>query len=55
MYSCNGKPEFSAPITPVLSVTQSFRNHYNVLIFGAQETFLIILNISDYIINDENS
>ncbi len=33
MYSCDGKAEFSAAITPVFSGTWSFRNIYNMLIF----------------------
>ncbi len=29
IYSCDGKAEFSAAITPVFSVTLSFSNHSN--------------------------
>ncbi len=32
IYSCDGKAEFSAVITPVFSVTWSFRYHSNMLI-----------------------
>ncbi len=32
IYSCDGKAEFSAAITPVFSVTWSFRKHSNILI-----------------------
>ncbi len=31
IYSCDGNTKFSAAITPVLSVTWSFRNHCNML------------------------
>ncbi len=41
IYFCDGKAEFSAVITPVFSVTWSFRNRSNILV-GAQETFIII-------------
>ncbi len=41
MYSCDGKAEFSAAITPVFSVTWSFRNHSNIPI-SAQEHFLLL-------------
>ncbi len=33
IYDCDGKGEFSAVITPVFSVTWSFRNHSNMLIW----------------------
>ncbi len=38
-------------VTPVFSVTWSFRNHYNL--FDSQETFLIIIHFSfqDFLIN----
>ncbi len=45
MYFWDVKAELSAVITPVFSVTWSFRNHSNMHIFH----FYI------YIINDENS
>ncbi len=41
IYSCDGKAEFSAAITPVISVTWSFRNHSNMLICHSR-------NISHY-------
>ncbi len=41
IYSCDGKAEFSAAISPVFSVTLSFRNHSNMLIFCS-------INISYY-------
>ncbi len=43
IYSCDGKAEISAAITPVLSITWSFRIQFNMMIWcNAQETFLII-------------
>ncbi len=33
IYFCKGKAEFSAAITPVFSVTRSFRNYFNLLIW----------------------
>ncbi len=33
-YLCDGKAEFSAAITPVFSVTWSFRNNFNMLIWS---------------------
>ncbi len=48
MYSCDGKALFSAAISPVFSVTWSFWNHSNMLIWlGAQEIFIIISNIKN--------
>ncbi len=45
-YSCDGKAEFSAAITPVFSVTWSFRNHSDLLTWCSL-TFLIILNVEN--------
>jgi len=33
IYSCTGKAGFSTAISPVFSVTWSFRNHFNMLIW----------------------
>ncbi len=33
IYSCDGKAEFSAAVTAVFSITWSFRNHTNTLIW----------------------
>ncbi len=38
IFSCDGKAEFSAAITPVFSVTWSFTSYSN----GTQEAFLVI-------------
>jgi len=43
IYSCDGKAEFSAAITPVFSVTWSFRKHFNMLITGT--VVLLIINL----------
>ncbi len=43
VYSCDGKVEFSAAITPVFSVTWSFRNHSNMLILLLKKHLLSIL------------
>ncbi len=37
------KAEFSAPITPVFSVTRSFRNHSNMLIWSLKNFVTIIV------------
>ncbi len=44
MYSYNSKAEFLAVITPVFSVTWSFRNHYNA---DLVLTFIILINIEN--------
>ncbi len=46
-YFFDGKSRFPAAITPVVSVTWSFRNHSNMRI-GAQETFLIIIDVENH-------
>jgi len=37
MYSCDGKVEFSAAITPVFNVTWSSRNYFNTLIWWKKQ------------------
>ncbi len=44
IYSCDGKSEFTAAITPVFSVTWSFRKHSHMLLSGAQETLFLLLS-----------
>ncbi len=42
IYSCDGKAEFSAVVTPIFSVTWSFRNHSNMLICCSRKNRIII-------------
>ncbi len=45
MYTCDGKVEFSTSITPVFSVTCSFRNHSTVT-FDQINVSLLIKSIN---------
>ncbi len=48
IYFCEGKAELLSAISPVFSVTWSFRNHLVLIsLFSAQETFLIIINVEN--------
>ncbi len=38
MYSCDGKAEFLAAITPVFSVTWSFRNEKCLIIINVEKS-----------------
>ncbi len=47
-YFCDGRAGFSAVITPVFSVTRSFRNHSNMLIWCSNVGgFIIIINFEN--------
>ncbi len=50
MYSCVGEAVFSSDITPVFSVTWSFRNHSNMLIWFS--TITIIINVETDVLLD---
>ncbi len=53
IYSCDGKTEFSASITPVFSVTWAFKNHSNILICWSRKSILKIVVLLNFLwIND---
>ncbi len=47
IYSCDGQAEFSAAITPVSHDPSEKIINYKSCWFGAQETFLTIINVEN--------
>ncbi len=54
MYTCDGKVEFSTSITPVFSVTCSFRNHSNWLICTLSMLKTFVLLKEEHLLEIEN-